>query len=356
MAAIAKGVSLMIHLQEEFFKREIEKPFPSFSIIYETENLSSVELDNIYKSLASLEKQDISPESANEFLIVDGGNAPKEVIKQLCSNYSWIKVISIPGISYHAAKMKGATLATGEFVIFCDSDCVYEPHWLRNILTPLIEHPEINIIAGETTTPIRNPYELAIAMNYLFRRFSGKETPYETNHYHLNGVAFRRTFLLQNPIPIDLPLYRGHCKVHTYDLCEIKGYKIWKHPQARAIHEPPTLSFISWRYLLYGRDDVISKRTKFLLTQQQDNLSSLMENKTTAQIISAVIRKILEPLKPKQALEVFQENPSRLIMLPLAIPFILWFRFLFSIGRIIAYIQPDLLLDMYEKKIEIRSP
>lgn len=343
----------MIFISEEFYKKEIEKPLPSFSIIYETENLSSVELDNIYKSLASLKQQELSPKSANEFLIVDGGNAPKEIIEQLCSKYSWIKVISIPGISYHAAKMKGAAIATGEFVIFCDSDCVYEPNWLRNILTPLIEHPEINIVAGETTTPIRNPYELAIAMNYLFRRFSRKETPYETNHYHLNGVAFRRTFLLQNPIPIDLPLYRGHCKVHTYDLCEIKGYKIWKHPQAKAIHEPPTLSFISWRYLLYGRDDVISKRTKFLLTQEQDNFSSLIANKTTSQMIRTVIRKILEPLKPKQALEVFQEDPSHLIMLPLAIPFILWFRFLFSIGRIVAYIQPDILLNLYEKKVEI---
>jgi hypothetical protein len=38
----------------------------------------------------------------------------------------------------------------------------------------------------------------------------------------------------------------------------------------------------------------------------------------------------------------------------LATPFILWFRFLFSIGKIITYIQPELLLTLYTKKEKLK--
>jgi glycosyltransferase involved in cell wall biosynthesis len=336
----------MTYFVEELLKQETESIFPSFSIVYETENLSSVELENIYRSLASLATQDISPAQANEFLIVDGGYAPAEVIEELSSKYPWINVKQVPGISYHEAKMKGATLATGEIVVFCDSDCVYEPNWLRNMLT-LFQNREINIVAGETSTVIRNPYELAVAMNYLFSRFSNREHPYKSDHYFLNGVAFRRNFLLQNPIPCDLPLYRGHCKVHTYSLCYLQGHAIWKHPKAKAIHEPPTMSFISWRYLLMGHDNLVGNRVKRLLGKNQNNTFLADVNQTPAKKFRAFVSKILAPFKPKQALEVLREDPRRILMLPIAIPIVLWFRLLFSLGRLITYFQSDWLLQRY---------
>jgi hypothetical protein len=102
---------------------------------------------------------------------------------------------------------------------------------------------DVDTIAGETVTPIRNIYELAIANHYFFPRWSGQEFPYLSERYFLNNVAFRRDFLLQNPIPTQLPLYRGNCLLHAYYLTSLKGYKIWEHPQVRATHEPPTLSF-----------------------------------------------------------------------------------------------------------------
>ena len=103
---------------------------PSFSLIYETENLCSVELENIYRSLASLASQTISITDANEFLIIDGGYAPDEVITELCDRYPWITIKRISGIGYYKAKMTGAELATGDIIIYCDSDCVYTSNWL----------------------------------------------------------------------------------------------------------------------------------------------------------------------------------------------------------------------------------
>jgi len=346
----------MTHLKDAQLKQERETKFPSFSIVYETENLESVELENIYRSLASLAAQDISPAQANEFLIIDSGDAPAEVIEQLCSMYPWITVRRVPEIGYYEAKMMGASLVTGEIIVYCDSDCVYEPNWLRNMLSLFLQNSEINIVAGETSTPVRNPYELAIAIHYFFPRFSGQEHPYESQHYFLNNVAFRRDFLLQHPIPCDLPLYRGNCCLHTYSLCNLQGHTVWKHPQARTTHEPPTISFAFWRYLLLGYDSVVRERLKLLLTDTQDTTDdskfSPELGQTPYQRIRSRAGRIwweLKQLKKNQIITVLGEDPRRLILLPLAFPIILWFELLFNIGRVITYFQPDLLLKRYQE-------
>lgn len=333
----------------------METKIPSFSIVYETENLASVELENIYRSLGSIAAQDVSPEQANEFLIIDGGNAPPEVIEELCSKYSWITVRQAPGIGYYEAKMLGASLATGEIVVYCDSDCEYETNWLREILTTFWQRSDINIVAGETSTPVRNPYEFALALHYFFPRFSGKKQPYESTRYFLNAVAFRRDFLLQHPIPCDLPIYRGNCVVHAYSLCDLHGYKIWKVPQARSLHEPPTISFIFWRYLLMGRDRVVRKGLlNRLLEESQNSADTATSSAGLSQTFYKKIRLFASSLKwdiqqnSHKVIAVIKENPRLALCLPLVFPMVLGFELLFNIGRAITYFQPDLLLNLYK--------
>lgn len=345
----------MTYLEAAESQQESKINYPSFSIMFETENLSSVELDNIYQSLASIAEQDISPEQANEFLIIDSGDAPAELIEQVCSMYPWITVRKVPGIGYYEAKMLGPTFTTGEVLVYCDSDCVYESNWLRNMLTPFSGNSDINIVAGETSTVVRNPYELAIAFHYFFPRFSSREQLYAGKNYFLNNVAFRREFLLKNPLPTNLPLYRGNCWLHAYSLANLNGHTIWKQPKARTTHEPPTMSFSFWRYLLRGRDQVLRDQIKLRLAENPDTTDysklvadlNLTPNQKMRSLAATVLR--FKPFKLTRIREVLQEDPRRLMFLPLAIPVILWFELLFNIGRAITYFQPDLLLDLYEE-------
>jgi hypothetical protein len=331
---------------------------PSFSIVYETENLSSVELENIYRSLASIADQDISPEKANEFLIIDSDYAPQELIDEICSKYPWITVQKAPRIGYYEAKMLGAKLATGEIIVYCDSDCVYGANWLRNILTTFVQDAETNVVAGETSTPVRNVYELAIAIHYFFPRFSYQEQPYESNYYFLNDVAFRRAFLLQHPIPTNLPLYRGNCHLHAFSLHNLSGNKILKNPKAQATHEPPTLSFSIWRYLLMGRDRILMERIKSHLAsnpdkkdfpQLTDDLNLTLPQKLTG-ILSTL--KQAKPFNRAKIRSVLQEDKSRSVLLPLTVPIVLWFEFLFIFGSILTYLKPDFLVRLYYKSEE----
>lgn len=334
--------------------KEHTSNLPTFSIVFETENLSSVELDNIYQSLASLESQNIPISHAKEFLIIDGGYAPENVIAELSAKYPWINVRRMPGIGYHEAKMTGASLATGDIVVFCDSDCIYASNWLSSILTTFLQSSNINVVAGETSTPVRNAYELAIAMHYFFPRFSRQKDPYESHSYFLNCVAFRRDFLLQNPIPTDLPLYRSNCQIHIHYLCTLKGYTIWKHPQAQAVHEPPTISFITWRYLLRGRDRVLREFIKRDLTTSEiikDFKFSDQLNLTLHQKFSMVSQTLRQArvFNLHQVITVLREDPWRIFLVPIALPLMVWFEIVYTLGSAITYFRPNFLLKLYKQ-------
>jgi hypothetical protein len=327
----------------------------TFSVVFETENLSSVELENVYRSLDSLSEQSVFLDQANEFLIIDGDYAPPEVIEEIKVKYPWVTVKKFPGIGYYEAKMKGAELATGDIIIYCDSDCVYSRDWLNNILNQFTEKPEINVIAGETVTPIRSIYELAIAVHYFFPRFSQENRPYSSNHYFLNNVAFRRKFLLEHPIPTGLSLYRSNCLLHAYCLTNLQKYQIWKHPEIRAIHEPPSPTFISWRYLLRGRDRVLREAIKsqvienFSISKSPDllpkiDLSLTDKIRGTISTLSSIKIANLPQIR-----SVLQEDISRFLWLPITIPYILWFELLYFIGSAITYWQPDLILNLYKR-------
>lgn len=231
------------------------EPFPSFSLVLETENLANADLDGLAQSLASLVKQDIPLTHANEVLIVDSGNTPAQLLTQLCDRYPWLKVHQAPPTTgYYKAKMLGAALATGQIVVYCDSDCAYESGWLRSLLVPFTDRSNIQIVAGETATRGVGFYGTAMALTYIFPQYSGEDALAPAAQYFLNNVAFQREFLLEQPIPTALPLYRGNCVIHANGLRR-QGYTIWRQPQARATHAPPSdLSHFFWRFLLIGHD------------------------------------------------------------------------------------------------------
>lgn len=316
---------------------------PSFSIVLETENLANADLEGLVKSLASLVNQDISPQQANEVILIDSGDAPTELLRQLCDRYPWIKVYPAPSTTgYYKAKMIGAEVATGEIVVYADSDCIYEPHWLRTILTTFAQDDQIQVVAGETTTRGRGPYGTAMALTYIFPQYSGKTQLTPTSQYFLNNVAFRREFLLQNPIPAKLPLYRGNCVVHVQTL-KRDGHTIWLNPNARATHAPPDgLSHFFWRFLLIGHDYYWQKR----LIQEMD-LHIVEKRDPTASGFAEKVKIGRDRLG-----RLFFNNPLHAFYFPFAIPIILTSVLLIAIGYWITRFQPGYLLKTYDRVLE----
>lgn len=204
--------------------------FPSFSIVLEMEKLGMAELEDedLFRCLDSLASQNLSPTCANEVLLVESGDAPPDVLERLRVAYPWVSIHRVsPETGYYEAKMEGAKHVTGEVVVFCDSDCTYESCWLRNLLLPFSNNSDIQIIAGETSMAVTGPYSFAMALIWGFPTFSRRKELYESSYYAANNVAFRRDFLMQYPIPRELPIYRQNCAIHA-DEFRRRGYKIWK--------------------------------------------------------------------------------------------------------------------------------
>ncbi|MGV0027800.1 glycosyltransferase [Phormidesmis priestleyi] len=310
----------------------------SFSIVLETENLANADFNGLVKSIESLARQDLPPTCANEVLLIDSGDTPAELLDCLCQQYPWIKVHHAPpGTGYYPSKMLGATLTTGEVIVYYDSDCIYESDWLRTMLTSFSHASAPQIVAGETTTRGVGPYGTAMAITYIFPQYSGQKTLTLSSQYFLNNVAFRRSFLLAHPIPTNLPLYRGNCVIHAQELCE-QGYIIWRQPQARATHAPPNgLSHFFWRFLLIGHDYYWQK---CLLKERgfqkiEDPATSGIKGKL--QIFSDRITKL------------FRNDPRHAIFFPFAIPIMIASVILICVGYSITAQKSDYLLATYSK-------
>jgi hypothetical protein len=229
-------------------------------------------------------------------------------------------------------------------IVLCDSDCVYEPIWLRNILTPLA-NPEVQVVAGETTTSASDAYGLAIALTYIFPRFSNQSSLSQASHYFCNNVAFRRNFLLNHPIPSELPIYRGNCVIHAHSLTE-QGYTIWKQPQSRATHAAPNgLSHFFWRFLLLGYDAIaVSRLARRPSAPVQPPIRPLQDLRDGVVIGLRKFKQVLQRLYP-----LLSEDPRRLIYLPLALPIGLASLLLFFVGLGLGYFRPASLLATYHK-------
>ncbi|PSF39426.1 glycosyl transferase family 2 [Aphanothece hegewaldii CCALA 016] len=310
---------------------------PNFSMVLETENLETADLEGIFRSLASLEQQKISPLQANEVWLIESGDLPPDLLKQLLNKFPWIQTYTAPSeITYYEAKMLGAKLATGEIIVYFDSDCIYQANWLKNILTPFVQNPDIQIVAGETTTRGEGFYGTAMTLIYIFPPFSSQTEITQTPQYFLNNVAFRRELLLNNPIPIDIELYRGNCVIHAQSLRSL-GYSIWKQPQAKATHAPPeSLSHFFWRFLLIGYDYYWQKQVlsqdKFQKTIDDTVFGSSGKLEAFSQRIKAILSK-----------------KSHILNLPLAIPIMLTALMLIFVGYLITLVNPNYLLHFYNQ-------
>lgn len=320
----------------------LERALPSFSIIVETENLINADLEGLSRSLSSLLSQDVPPTQAKEVVIIDNGAAPAEVIAQMQTQFPWLKVHQAPvGTGYYESKMLGARLVTGEIVVYCDSDCIYEPQWLGTILTSF-DQPDIQVVAGETRT--RGPaegldvYGAAMALVYIFPPYSRQQQSAPTQQYFLNNVAFRRQFLLAHPIPLELPLYRGNCVLHARSLIQ-KGYQLWRQPQARACHAPPYgLSHFFWRFLLIGHDYYWQKQLLASEDQDKGNYRDPISNqKNELQVFVDRLRKLIA------------DDPRYLLFFPLSIPLMLVALLLIGAGYLITQFKPGYLLPTYTK-------
>lgn len=159
---------------------------------------------------------------------------------------------------YFQFKNEGAKRARGDILIFIDSDVLPEENWLKEISQPFYNHPEIQVLAGNTYLSKNTLYEKAFYIGWFFTpRESDNILHKERQRFYANNVAFRHEIFLQHPFP-DMPsgVTRGAC-AHLAPMLVESGITIWTNTAARVEHPPPAgLKHYIVRAFATGRDKV----------------------------------------------------------------------------------------------------
>jgi len=320
----------------------------SFSIVLETENLGMAGLEDLKDTVASLEAQTFDFRKAHEIIIVAAGHVSPETSALIKSMYPWLTIHHVDRkLNYVEAKQIGASVATGDVIIYIDSDVVYESTWLENMLSGFDIAPGTSIVAGDTLIRGTSVYATAIQLGWMMDAQRARPHIYQTNHMYLNNFAIKREVMLRAPVFLNLPIYRA-TTVETLRQLKYMGYCVMRVPNARGFHLPPgNIGDLWWRALIYGADAVVKADFYFLyggkVVEKFSPLRRLWRLPLFLffKLYALVTRTIV----------VVCENPQRIFKVIVAIPITLLFILVNMVGCVVALFNRDYLY----KKITARE-
>ena len=295
--------------------------FPIFSIKIETANLADTKPERFARVLKSLAGQDYPITNAEEVILADTGRWPASLLREMCAPYPWIRIVTVEReAGYADCKMQSVPHMTGEILFFCDADVIYEPTWLRLMLTAFSEHPEIEVLGGDTSIEQSfrgaGVYGLAMAIVFLFPPFSDQDAIRPKHYYEGNNVGFRRNVLLRYPAPTSLPVKRANLFIHN-TLLKRKGFTIWHQSRARGHHPVPkgVAGFVS-EFWNMGRDSAYVSHFFGDLSGR----SYLDESRIKRRV--------------HRAATVLRRDPKNWLLLPLALPIIFLGVLIYAVARV----------------------
>ena len=180
-------------------------------------------------------------------------------------------------------------------------------------------------------------YGLAMALVYIFPRYSGRDSLAAAGGYFCNNVSFKRSLIDQFPIPGTLPMYRGNCVIHAHQLAENQR-QIWQQPKARALHAPPNgLSHFASRFLMLGYDELCVSRFAANPTElsQEAPMRPLRDLAVAGMILANKLKTAAVRL-----VQVLREDVRYALYLPLALPICAAAMMLYTAGLALAYVRP----------------
>jgi GT2 family glycosyltransferase len=118
---------------------------------------------NIRAWLEALATQSAFPE---EFVIVDGGSTDDTVAQ--IESYAWPAGFPKPRVVVQRCNIaEGRNLAIRHtlqpIIVSTDAGSAPQPEWLEKIVAPLIQHPGISVVGGQSTTILRNAFQQSVA-------------------------------------------------------------------------------------------------------------------------------------------------------------------------------------------------
>ncbi len=178
--------------------------------------------------------------------------------EHLPAHLSW-RPIPAPSAHYYTLKNIGASHASGDIIVFLDSDVIPKPGWLRSILAPFAD-PAVQVVSGLSMIDATDLYSRSFALFWFFHFPSSDTRTYPVESVLVNNIAFRRDLLLTHPFQEIAGASRGACVALSRRLIH-EGVTIWRSDAARVAHPAPNgIDHFLKRALAQGRDHLILSR------------------------------------------------------------------------------------------------
>ena len=236
----------------------------TISIIVEFENATLKGLEELTDFVAVLKREILAAHGIARFELLcayPGSDALAELpqvrttlenIQHELADVMAVRLIELPNRRYYELKNEAARQATGEIIIFLDSDIIIQPGWLDKLLAPF-DDPAVQISAGVTGFLPEDFLSRTFALIWFFPLPNDPPERLQKRALPANNVAFRRSWFLNNPYPYNEG-FKVSCTIHARNVAR-QGVKVAR-PHAVGYHHfwSDGLSFLVWRALVTGRD------------------------------------------------------------------------------------------------------
>jgi len=186
-------------------------------------------------------------------VVVDGGSrdGTLDLLMQFAATRPHVLVVEEPGCNISRGRNLAIQQATSDIIAVTDGGVVLPRHWLAEITRPLLERPEVDVVAGFFRPHPRTPFEQALGAATLPL---ASEVKPDTFIPSSRSVAFRRSWWEKVG---GYPEWLDYCEDVVFDLRLRKaGACFVFQPAATVLFRPrSTLRSFFLQYYRYARGD-----------------------------------------------------------------------------------------------------
>jgi hypothetical protein len=220
--------------------------------------------------VAGVHPEDLPAESARflarlhpraELLIVSGEPIDAELASAIRARAAAGFDVSVEvkeGLEYYPLKNFGAALASGELLLFVDSDVLPDPGWLAHLLGSFAR-PDVAVVAGQTYVGPCSLMGRAFALGWSYELRDPSGGLVQRRKFSGNNVAFRTDgFRRAGGFPSVGGATRGAASLLRREL-ERMGIAVWQNRSAAVDHPPPSgFRHLAMRGVAHGRDKYLT--------------------------------------------------------------------------------------------------
>lgn len=192
-----------------------------------------------------------------ELVVVTGESVAPDLAEGQRLGHFDCSVHVAEGLEYYPLKSFGAERASGDLLLFVDSDVLPEEGWLAHLLGSLAR-PDIDVVCGQTYVAPSDLFAKAFALGWTYELRDPSGPLMQPTKFYANNILFRTELFRRVGFRPVGRRSRGAVSLLRQDLDRL-GVSIWENRMARVAHPPPTsFRHMVVRALAHGRDHYLT--------------------------------------------------------------------------------------------------